>query len=61
MLIHLKGTVENDIIEFDLPQIYFKRGQNTWVRGLNGGIVCFCSLCSFGDVQKSTFKCFHRN
>lgn len=27
MLIHLKGHVNDDVIEFDLPQIYFKRGQ----------------------------------
>ena len=31
MLIHLKGDVKNDIIEFDLPQIYFKRGQSVAV------------------------------
>ena len=28
MLIHLQGQVKNDIIYFDLPQIYFRRGQN---------------------------------
>ena len=28
MLIHLEGQVKNDIINFDLPQIYFRRGQN---------------------------------
>ena len=31
MLIHLNGEVKNDIIEFDLPQIYFKRGQSVAV------------------------------
>ena len=31
MLIHLQGKVENDHILFDLPQIYFKRGQNVAV------------------------------
>ena len=31
MLIHLQGKVENDQILFDLPQIYFKRGQNVAV------------------------------
>ena len=31
MLIHLKGQVENDTIHFDLPQIYFKRGQSVAV------------------------------
>ena len=27
MLIHLEGTVTDDVINFDLPQIYFKQGQ----------------------------------
>ena len=31
MLVHLEGTVENDTIHFNLPQIYFKRGQNVAV------------------------------
>ena len=31
MQIHLKGDVKNDIIEFDLPQIYFKQGQSVSV------------------------------
>ena len=43
MLIHLSGKVENDHILFDLPQIYFTRGQSVavasieinWSKGLN--------------------------
>ena len=43
MLIHLNGKVENDHILFDLPQIYFNRGQSVavasveiyWTKGLN--------------------------
>ena len=31
MLIHLQGQVKNDVIQFDLPQIYFRRGQNVAV------------------------------
>ena len=31
MLIHLKGQVENDVIKFDLPQVYFRNGQNVAV------------------------------
>ena len=31
MLIHLQGKVENDYILFDLPQIYFNRGQSVAV------------------------------
>ena len=31
MLIHLEGKVENDNIHFNLPQIYFKRGQSVAV------------------------------
>ena len=31
MLIHLQGEVDNDIVKFDLPQIYFKRGQTVSV------------------------------
>ena len=31
MLIHLEGTVENDIAEFDLPQLYFQEGQTVAV------------------------------
>ena len=31
MLIHLQGEVQNDVIHFDLPQIYFKRGQSVAV------------------------------
>ena len=27
MLIHLEGTVTDDVINFDLPQVYFKQGQ----------------------------------
>lgn len=27
MLIHLNGKVHNEVIEFDLPQIYFRQGQ----------------------------------
>ena len=27
MLIHLEGSVNNDIADFDLPQLYFKQGQ----------------------------------
>ena len=27
MLIHLEGTVTDDYINFDLPQVYFKQGQ----------------------------------
>ena len=34
MLIHLEGTVENDTIKFDLPQIYFKQGQKVAVLDL---------------------------
>ena len=31
MLIHLRGQVDKDVIKFDLPQIYFRRGQNVAV------------------------------
>ena len=31
MLIHLEGQVKNDIIQFNLPQIYFRRGQHVAV------------------------------
>ena len=31
MLIHLQGQVKNDTIQFELPQIYFRRGQNVAV------------------------------
>ena len=31
MLIHLQAPVENDHILFDLPQVYFQRGQNVAV------------------------------
>ena len=31
MLIHLEGTVKNDIAEFDLPQLYFQQGQTVAV------------------------------
>ena len=34
MLIHLKGNVKDDIIEFDLPQIYFKQGQTMSVASI---------------------------
>ena len=32
MLIHLEGTVTDDVINFDLPQVYFKQGQIVSVR-----------------------------
>ena len=34
MLIHLKGKVKDDFIEFDLPQIYFKQGQSVSVASI---------------------------
>ena len=34
MLIHLKGNVKDDLIEFDLPQIYFKQGQTVSVASI---------------------------
>ena len=34
MLIHLEGTVTDDIINFDLPQVYFKQGQIVSVRDI---------------------------
>ena len=32
MLIHLEGTVTDDVINFDLPQVYFTQGQFVSVR-----------------------------
>ena len=34
MLIHLEGTVTDDVINFDLPQVYFKQGQIVSVRDI---------------------------
>ena len=31
MLIHLQGQVQNDVIQFNTPQVYFRRGQNVAV------------------------------
>jgi len=31
MLIHLEGSVKNNIAEFDLPQLYFQQGQTVAV------------------------------
>ena len=31
MLIHLEGQVNNDVINFDLPQVYFRQGQTVAV------------------------------
>ena len=35
MLIHLEGTVNNNVIEFDLPQLYFKQGQMVAITEVN--------------------------
>ena len=31
MLIHLEGSVKDDIADFDLPQLYFNQGQTVAV------------------------------
>ena len=35
MLIHLDGTVQDDVAEFDLPQLYFKQGQTVAVHDVS--------------------------
>ena len=35
MLIHLEGNVADDVINFDLPQVYFKQGQIVSVLEIN--------------------------
>ena len=35
MIIHLEGTVDKDVVQFDLPQVYFKQDQTVAVIEVN--------------------------
>ena len=51
MLIHLQGQVENDTINFDLPQVYFRQGQTVAVAEIG---IDWCKAGKFvGEITTS--------
>lgn len=73
MLIHLEGQVKNDIIEFDLPQIYFQQGQGVavchveidWSRGhkrfFTGEIISSLVDKSPCNPKQQIYRLFKKN
>ena len=51
MLIHLEGKVHNDVINFDLPQLYFRQGQTVAVAEIG---IDWCKTGRFsGEITTS--------